>query len=136
MASLKEVLTQNVELPPLSDKLGGGEKAAPPTVKVNKAGLKRGLVQVKKDNNRYFLICVAMVLILFAVSVGVVIFKNDQPDLIKAIMAALGVSSAGLITMMIKLWRDKSNVELVLVLATNMDDEALKTVLAVLVKKI
>jgi hypothetical protein len=140
MSSLRNVLLENVgpvALP--KDSLGGDdtqERRVPAVPALDREKLKRDLTALNKNNSRYFIICVVMVLILFLVSIGVVLMNLGKPDVIKIVMAAFGISSAGLITMMIKLWREKSNVELLILLAINMDSDTLKTVVAVLVKRL
>jgi hypothetical protein len=140
MASLRSVLLENIggaALP--KDSLGGDDtpkrqETSEPVI--NKDKLQRDLKAVNKDNSRYFLICVIMVLILFLVSVGIVLTNLNKPDVIKLVLGAFGVSSAGLITMMIKLWREKSTVELLILLAISMDTDTLKTVIGVLAKRL
>jgi hypothetical protein len=138
MPSLRSVLLKTVgQHAAPQDSLGSNEESrAVRAPALDKDRLKRDLAAVNKDNNRYFLICVAMVLILFLVSVGVVLTNLAKPDIIKVVMAAFGISSAGLITMMIKLWREKSNIELLILLAINMDPETLKTVITIMVKRL
>jgi hypothetical protein len=140
MKSLRSILLENIGSAGVpKDALGGDEMlenaigTGPP---INHEKLKRDLTAVKKDNTKYFVICVIMVFLLFLVSIGVVLTNLSKPDIIKLVMAAFGVSCAGLITMMIRLWREKSNTELLLALATNMNDlNTLKTVVAVLIRK-
>ncbi len=38
--------------------------------------------------------------------------------------------------MMIKLWREKSNTELLILLAINMDSDTLKSIIAILAKRL
>jgi D-alanyl-lipoteichoic acid acyltransferase DltB (MBOAT superfamily) len=115
---------------------GKRETKVSPVPPLDRDKLKRDLSAVNKDNGRYFFVCVAMVVLLFLVSIGVILTNLNKPDIIKVVMAAFGISSAGLITMMIKLWREKSNVELLILLAINMDAETLKTIVAVLIKRL
>jgi hypothetical protein len=141
MKSLRRTLLENVGPAGLpKDALGSDEMletaiaTGPP---INPEKLKRDLTSVKKDNTKFFVLCVIMVFLLFLVSVGVVLTNLSKPDVVKLVMATFGVSCAGLITMMIRLWREKSNTELVLALAINMNDmDTLKTVLAVLIRKL
>jgi hypothetical protein len=140
MTSLRRVLLENVGLTSApADSLGGddeqgGRMSAAPAIDRDK--LKHDLSAVNKANNRYFLVCVAMVVLLFLVSVGVILTNLNRPEIIKVVMSAFGISSAGLITVMIKLWREKSNIELLLLLAINMDTDTLKTVVTMLVNRL
>jgi hypothetical protein len=140
MTSLKSVLLESVGMINApKDLLGGDDEGGArvaATSSLDRDKLKRDLSAINKGNNRYFLICVVMVAILFLVSVGVVLTNLNKPEIIRVAMGAFGISSAGLITMMIKLWREKSNVELLMILAINMDYDTLKTVVAVLAKRL
>jgi hypothetical protein len=137
--SLRSILLDNVgPVDVAKDGLGSDEIeeviAAGP--RINPEKLQRDLAAVSKTNTTYFIICVIMVVVLFIVSIGVVLTNLNNPDIIKVVLAAFGVSCAGLITMMIKLWREKSNIELLIILAINMDLDTLKTVVAVLVRRL
>lgn len=138
MASLKSVLLASVgptSIP--KDSLGSDqEKVRQDIPTLDRERLKLDLSAANKDNSRYFLVCTVMVVLLFLVSIGVVLTNLSNPNIIKIVMVAFGISSAGLITMMIKLWREKSNVELLILLAINMDSDTLKTVVNVLVKRL
>lgn len=139
MASLRSVLVKNVGEPDRPNiSLGADDEvpAPPKAPALDKDKLQRDLAVVYKDNNRYFIVCVVMVCALFVASVGVVMMNLNSPDVIKVTMAAFGISSAGLITMMIKLWREKSNTELLLALASNMGTGTLETVVKVLINKV
>ena len=141
MASLQSVLLANIGAASVpADSLGGSDgremPAVPAIPSLDREKLKRDLSAISKGNNRYFLICVVMVVILFLVSVGVVLTNLNKPDIIKIVLGAFGISSAGLITMMIKLWREKSNTELLILLAINMDSDTLKSIIAILAKRL
>jgi len=139
MKSLRSILLENVGSTIARDALGGDDaerrvvSTSPP---LNVEKLKQDLSAVTKNNTKYFILCVIMVLVLFVVSITVVLTNLGKPDIIKVVMAAFGISCAGLITMMIKLWREKSNTELLIILAINMDLDTLKAVVAVLAKKL
>jgi hypothetical protein len=101
---------------------------------INRKTLRKDLQRVKQDNNRYFVVCAAMVVLLFVVSVGLVIVNLQNAAVVKIALSAFGVSAAGLITVMTNLWRVKSNTELLMILAINTDGETLKTVVNILAK--
>ncbi len=75
-----------------------------------------------------------MVVVLFIVSVGLVITNLQNAAVVKVVLSGFGVSAAGLITLMAKLWRVKNNTELLLILAINTDGETIKTVVNILAK--
>lgn len=144
MTSLRAVLHKyaDVTVPtaPLgSDETGNEEKPERKRVKradIDKANLRKDLEAVKRDNGRYFVVCVVMIGLLFITSIIVVLTNLANPDIIKGAMAAFGISTAGLITLMIKLWRTKSNTEMLILLAINMDAETIKTVIGILAKRV
>ncbi len=141
MKTLRRALLENLGSAGIpKDALGGDEmleKAVATSPPIDRKKLEQDLRAVKRDNTKFFVICVIMVVFLFLVSIGVVLTNLSKPDVIKIVMATFGVSCAGLITWMIRLWREKSNTELVLALAINMNDlETLKTIVAVLVRKL
>jgi hypothetical protein len=100
----------------------------------DRKALRKDLGRVKQDNNRYFVVCVAMVVVLFIVSVGLVITNLQNAGVVKVVLSGFGVSAAGLITLMTKLWRVKNNTELLLILAVNTDSGTIKTVVNILAK--
>jgi hypothetical protein len=147
MKTLNEVIQKyadtgaNALLPDLS--LGSkGKKSEKPLknsddVKlVDREGLRADLEIVKRDNQRYFWICVFMIIVLYAVSLIVVLTNLERPDLIKIIMGIFGISTSGLIWMMIKLWREKSNTEYLLALAINMDIKTLTKIVNLLATRL
>lgn len=144
MTSLRAVLHKyaDVTVPtaPLgSDETDQEEKPERKRVKrvdIDKANLRKDLEAVKRDNGRYFVVCVVMIGLLFITSIIVVLTNLANPDIIKGAMAAFGISTAGLITLMIKLWRTKSNTEMLILLAINMDAETIKTVIGILAKRV
>lgn len=144
MTSLRAVLHKyadaTVPSAPLgSDETDNEEKPERKRVKradIDKANLRKDLEAVKRDNGRYFVVCVVMIGLLFITSIIVVLTNLANPDIIKGAMAAFGISTAGLITLMIKLWRTKSNTEILILLAINMDAETIKTVIGILAKRV
>jgi len=141
MASLHDVLRQYIGTIPApiatagSDETQGASEEKAST-SFDKEGFQRGLEQVKKDNRLYFIICVAMVLTLFIISIVFVLANLDRPGAIKIAMAAFGISTAGLMAKMIGLWREKSNTEFLLLLAPNVDADTIKTIVGILAKRI
>jgi hypothetical protein len=101
---------------------------------IDRVALRNDLEAVKRDNNRYFALCVVMVVGLFIACVVLVLTNLKNAGLIKIAMSGFGVSAAGLITMMTNLWRVKSNTEILLVLAINTDSETLRTIVNILAK--
>jgi hypothetical protein len=105
-------------------------------VSIDREALRKDLAAVRDDNKRWFALCGTMVLLLFVVSVVVTVMHIDQPGTIKTVLSAFGISSAGLILMMFRFWRTKSSTEMLVILAVNMDAEAMRTVITILAKKL
>jgi hypothetical protein len=100
--------------------------------RLNRAKMKEGLEEVRRVNTRFFWVCVGMILVLFAATLLVVLTHLQTPGTVQVAMAAFGVSAAGLIQLMFRLWREKNRTEIVLLLAVNMDDDILKTIVNLL----
>jgi hypothetical protein len=103
---------------------------------VDREALRKDLKALKQDNNRYFVVCVVMVILLFVVCVVVILMNLKDAGIVKLAMSAFGVSAAGLITVMTNLWRVKSNTEVLILLAVNTDSDTVKTVINVLAKRL
>jgi hypothetical protein len=101
----------------------------------HRSKLKRDLDALNHDNRRYFLVCVAMIVLLFLVSVVVVLEHLDNATIVQTALAAFGVSAAGLITWMIKIWRVKTNTEFFMLLATQTDSDTMKMLINILAQK-
>lgn len=140
MTSLKSLLQQfsdtsaavSVQLG--SDETLADEKRHVGRQEIDRKALRRDLSRVKRENNRYFVVCAAMVVVLFIISVSLVITNLQNAAVVKIVLSGFGVSAAGLITVMTKLWRVKNNTELLLILAINTDSETIKAVVNILAK--
>jgi len=80
---------------------------------------------VSSSNLLYFRICVALLLVLFVGACLLVLSSLDKPDHIAAIFGATGVSFMGSLPN-VRLWKDKVNSDLLLVLACTMKAEDLR----------
>jgi uncharacterized membrane protein len=103
-----------------------------PTRVIDRKAMRQDLRSVKKDNNRYFFVCVSMVILLFIVCIVLVIMNACNSTVVTVVMSGFGISAAGLIKLMTGLWRSKSNTELLLVLALNTDGETLTNIVNIL----
>lgn len=98
--------------------------------------LKLELREVSRSNEHYFAICVVMILVLFLASLWVIMRFLGRPDVVTTAFAALGISTAGLLRAMIRLWREKVATDMLLALAGALTKDALKSVIAVLLKRL
>ena len=96
--------------------------------------LRRDLKAVSDQNRAYFLICVGMVLAIFVGACAIALRYISDPTFVKEVFAATGVSITGLVVQMMKLWKEKVNSDLVLVLARNLSPEGVLSILEVLLK--
>lgn len=105
MGDLKKVLDQY--LPVLErDVTAGGSKA------VEELSVRlQGLVE---KNNRYFWICVALLVVVLLASLGFVILFRDQPAAIAGVFAALGATAYGGVWQMVRLWREKVATDVII----------------------
>jgi hypothetical protein len=129
MTKLKTILTSyaNVELAPL-----GARKTR--TIQVDK--LREELHQTVRRNNWLFAVCIVLAIVLFGVQLWVALTYMTQPNVVKAIAGIFGISAAGLVTQMIKLWQEKLATELLLGLLPVLDSAVLTTVINALVKRL
>jgi len=90
-------------------------------------------LQIAIGRNRSgFIVIVSLIVILFLLNTAIVVTHLEEPATIQAATAALGVSAAGLITWMVRLWSEKSRLEILAVFAVNLEGESLTTLLNVL----
>jgi hypothetical protein len=64
----------------------------------------RSLVQ---KNDRYFWVCVGLLVIVLFASLAFVMVFRDQPGAIAGVFGALGASAYGGVWKMVQLWREK-----------------------------
>lgn len=112
----------------------GGDHATRSVVNLQHLGSQ--LQQIVQRNNKVFVVCVVMILLLFAANLTVVLLHHDNLKLVVGTSGIFGISAAGLIAQMIKLWREKVATELVLGLLPALDPALLKTVITALIRKL
>jgi hypothetical protein len=86
----------------------------------------RNLRHVSDSNRIYFTICVVLLVVLFAGACLLVLRSLDRPDQIAAIFGVTGLSFFGIFAKMVRLWKEKVNSDLLLVLAGNLRPQDLK----------
>ena len=118
-----------------TDETEGTPPARDPEV-VDRAALRADLEAVRRSNNTWFAVGVVLLVILFLATLGIVIVYIDRPTLVKSAVSVLGASSAGLVTLMFRMWGSKSRTEYLLILASNMDAATLKSIMDLLASKL
>jgi len=96
--------------------------------------LRSDLRRIGDSSNRYFLICVVLVLILFVGACALVAFNFNRPDQITAVFTATGLSFFGIVRQMLRLWKEKVNSDMLTVLAGNLETADLRRIVNALLK--
>ncbi|HEU0301483.1 MAG TPA: hypothetical protein VFR37_18635, partial [Longimicrobium sp.] len=91
---------------------------------------------VRRSNNLWFGVCVALLCILFIATLWTVITYLGYPRVVRATVAALAVSTIVFVALMVRLWRQKCAEEYLITLAVHLDAAAMKTVIQVLTKHV
>src|SRR5215472_12587520 len=121
--SLKEVLeAYRPEGPDFGEKAPGPKRKKPD----GSEQLRRDLLNVSVMNRNYFRICVASLLVVFAGACLLVLRSLDKPTQVAAIFGASGISLLGIITLMIKLWKQKVSTDMMLALAGSLRPQDFK----------
>jgi hypothetical protein len=132
MESLRKVLQEYSGSPVTMGSTSGPKKSEV----INREGLKDGLTALSQRNEKYFIIGIVMAAVLFAALIVVGFVQLNNPASLKAVPPIFGSSAALVVWKMFKTWREKSYTDCVLALVPNVDDETLRSIVAVLVKKI
>ena len=131
MSQLKSVLSAYAQANLAN--LGG---ARPKSSAIDLEKLTPQLQQVVQRNNKFFILCVAMILVLFVANITIVLLHHDNLKLVVATSGIFGISAAGLIALMAKLWREKVATELVLGLLPALEPAVFKTVITTLIRRL
>lgn len=110
-----------------------GEGTPPSVIPVDK--LRKELQAVIRTNTNYFLVCVAMTLGLYIAALWVVFDNLDDKGTLQIAFAMFGLSLAGMVRMMIGLWREKVATETLLTFVGAVDDKFLKSIIEVFLRQ-
>ena len=134
METLRKVLQRYAGAPVTM----GARKAATENDKIdiNRENLQRDLAKISKRNEKYFMVGVAMAIVLFIALVLIAFLQQRDSITAQAVPPLLGSSAAVIVWRMFRMWREKSYTDCVLALVPNVDDEMLRTIVGVLVQKI
>lgn len=135
MESLRKVLQQyagsSVTLGAKGTRSGSGEAQL-----IDRDALRQELKDLSRKNEKYFAIGIVMAAILFIGLIVVAFIQVNQPNAVKIASPIFGTSAAVVVWRMFKTWREKSYTDCVLALVPSVNEETLKTIVAVLVTKI
>lgn len=97
--------------------------------------LKVDLQRLRKSKDWAFIICAGMVVLAFLISIGLVIVLFREPDKIAVLFGATGLTTAGLISVMRGIWKEKVAIEMTIALLESMRPESFESILPVILKK-
>ncbi|MFN6470529.1 MAG: hypothetical protein RMY36_012760 [Nostoc sp. SerVER01] len=97
--------------------------------------LKVDLQRLRKSKDWAFIICAAMVVLAFLISIGLVIVLFREPDKIAVLFGATGLTTAGLISVMRGIWKEKVAIEMTIALLESMRPESFESILPIILKK-
>lgn len=129
MKNLKSLLKEYVPEPGDAGDLGLDEK----NNELRRDQLRFDLLAVSEKNKYFFFIGIGMLVVLFIAALVLIWLWRSEPNLIAAVFGATGISVTGIIATLFSHWKEKSRVDMLLVLLSGIDDvETLKTVIGTL----
>lgn len=134
METLRTVLQRHAGAPVTM----GASRAAEQNDEINfdRQTLQRDLARISKRNEKYFMVGIAMAIVLFLALVIIAFLHQSDSITAQAVPPVLGSSAAVIVWRMFRTWREKSYTDVVLALVPSVDEKMLRTIIAVLVKKI
>ena len=127
MPTLNAVLRSNVASAPVLGSSRGPMAAS---------RLANDLRDVSNANRIYFAISFAAVVVVFLGASLIVAGSLGDPERIRAVFAALGISVVGLITLMVNLWKQKVSADMLIVLCGIADDAQIHKVINKLLNRL
>jgi hypothetical protein len=111
---------------------GGG----PADGTMDRAALLAELARVRRSREIWFWICAVALAVVFVLAVAYIVANRADPDVIKRMSTATGVTVIGAVAAMTKLLSDRTRSDLVFALVSGLSEEALRPVLLALVAKL
>jgi len=133
MNGLRKVLAKYSTRPAA---MGGAvaDAAGAPADEARSESLRRDLKNVSDRNRAVFFLCVTMVLVLFVGACWLVLTHLREIAFIQGVLTVTGVSFAGLISQMVRLWKVKVSSDMILVLASSLKPADTRSILEILLK--
>jgi hypothetical protein len=95
------------------------------------------LRDLSRKNDRYYWICIGLLVVVLLASLAFVIVFRHQPGAIAAVFAAMGASAYGGVRQMVQLWREKVSTDVAIELVEVLPEaEALKVLKEVFLKRL
>jgi hypothetical protein len=92
------------------------------------------LLDVSRTNRIYFILCFAAVWVVFIGAAAIAVRYLDSPDRIRTIFSVLGISITALFGQMTSLWKQKVKADMLLVLARQIPEAELKSIVDALLR--
>ena len=131
MEDLRMALQRYAAAPPVT--MGPGPVANAGT---NRQDLQRDLAKISARNEKYFIVGVVMAVVLFVALIVTAFLPQRGSTIAQTVPPLLGSSAAVVVWRMFHTWREKNYTDCVLALVPNVDNEMLRTIVAVLVQKL
>lgn len=98
--------------------------------------LKERLEALKRENSAYFALCAAMVAVLFLAGLWVALANLGNAAVVGTAFAGVGASMVTAVLLMIRLWREKTAVDMLIAFSIALDPEVVKSIVDVLLRRL
>lgn len=134
MSRLKQILKEYAQ----TGHYLGGESESPSNEAsvVKAAALKAKLIQLKNFHNLAFWASFVAASVLFTLPLACLLRGGESLDWLEKAGAVGGVTLAGLVGAMLKSWKEKHQVDTILLFANSFEKETLNSILTVFLNKI
>jgi hypothetical protein len=130
--TLNEVLTRYATR---ATEIKAGSKG-PSSEALNLDQFRSEIEAVRSGSRSAFNIAVGMLVVVFVIACAVVLAFVNKPSVIAGVLAASGVSITGVVTTMIRLWKQKVASDILISLAMNLSDDNVQAVINILKEQI
>ena len=98
--------------------------------------LRDDLETLRNRINRNFYLVLGSLLFVFTAAISVVFIVGQDPTIVGALFGGTGVVVAGMITAITKIWKEKATIDVILALVGSIKEDALQSMLHVLLSKL
>jgi hypothetical protein len=127
MSALRSLVTRHVITPSV---LGSDTRA------FDRKSLQRELAQLRRSREVAFWIVFGVVVLLVILAVAAAIGYRTDPQLIRKLSTASGVTIMGSVALLVRLWGQKVRSDLVLAIVSGMSEDGVKAALTSLVNRL
>jgi hypothetical protein len=104
--------------------------------KIDAERLQDDLAILKRRVNLNFWISVIMIALVFVIGIFILLIFVKNPIHASAFFGAMGISVSGAIEYMRRIWKEMAQINLLIILSSNLSDEIMSSVIQTLVNKI